>query len=111
MTKEELYKIILQIDEKWEVKEIGIDDIKEEVDIEISYIKEKAQDPETGEECSIYDHREERRWRHLDTLQYKTYIKCRVPRVKNSLGRVNTIGVPWADKLERFTYLVEKKSD
>jgi transposase len=111
MTKEELYKIILEIDDDWSVKAIEIDEDHEEIEVEIEYIKEKAIDPSTKENCSIYDHREERQWRHLDTMQYKTYIKCRIPRVKNSLGKVNTITVPWADKLERFTYLVEKKSD
>ena len=111
MTPEELYKIILDIDENWRVTSIALDETSEEVNVIISYNKEKARDPVTDEECSIYDHREERVWRHLDTMQYKTYIKCTIPRVKNSLGKVNTIIVPWADKLDRFTYLLEKKSN
>ena len=111
MTKEELYKIILEIDSNWEVKEIRLNEELEEVTIEVIYIKDKGIDPESGETCRIYDHREERRWRHLDTMQYKTFISCRIPRVQNSHGKVNTISVPWADKLERFTYLMKKKSD
>lgn len=111
MTPEELYKIILEIDENWEVTSIEVDEKNEEIKVILNYIKAKAVDPSTNEECSIYDHREERSWRHLDTMQYKTYIKCQIPRVKNSLGKVNTISVPWADKLDRFTYLLEKKSD
>jgi transposase len=111
MTPEDFYKIILEIDEKWEVTTIELDDLREEVNVLISYNKPKAIDPITKEECSLYDHREERSWRHLDTMQYKTYIKCCVPRVKNSLGKVNTIAVPWAEKLERVSYLLEKKSD
>jgi transposase len=111
MSPEELYKIILEIDENWEVTSIKADELNEEVFVMINYIKSKAIDPITGEECSLYDHREERIWRHLDTMQYKTFIKCNVPRVKNSLGKVTTIAVPWADKLNRVTYLLEKKSD
>lgn len=111
MTPENLYKIILEIDDNWSVQSIELDSAQDEVNVIIIYNKSKAIDPITGEECSIYDHREERTWRHLDTMQYKTYIKSSIPRVKNSLGKVNTITVPWADKLERFTYLLEKKSD
>ena len=111
MSPEELYKIILEIDENWSVSSIEVDESKEEVSVQIGYNKAKARDPISGEECSLYDHREERVWRHLDTMQYKTYIKSNVPRVKNSLGKVNTIAVPWADKLDRVTYLLEKKSD
>jgi len=111
MTPEDLYKIILQIDNNWEVSRIEVNDNTEEVSVYVSYCTNKAIDPDTKESCSIYDHREERSWHHLDTMQYKTFIKCNVPRVKNSLGKVNTIAVPWADKLDRFTYLLEKKSD
>ena len=55
--------------------------------------------------CSIYDHRNVRR-RHLDTMQFKTFINCKVP-VKSSKG-VKTIKVPWADNYERHTYLFER---
>ncbi|HOI87019.1 hypothetical protein SDC9_21808 [bioreactor metagenome] len=111
MSPEELYKIILEIDENWTVRSIEIDDFNQEVNVYIDYNKSKAKDPETDEECSLYDHREERSWRHLDTMQYKTFIKCSIPRVKNRHGNVNTITVPWADKLNRYSYLLEKKSD
>jgi transposase len=43
----------------------------------------------------------------LDTLQFKTYINCRVPRVKTPSG-TKTITVPWADSFERHTYLFER---
>jgi transposase len=40
-------------------------------------------------------------------MQYKTFINCRVPRVKIDKG-VKTIRVPWADSFERHTYLFER---
>ncbi len=111
MRTEELYQIILEVDKNWSVTSIVLDALHEEVNVFISYNKAKATDPITKEECSLYDHREQRSWRHLDTVHYKTYIKCCIPRVKNSLGKVNTIPVPWADKLNRFSYLMEKKNN
>ena len=53
-----------------------------------------------------YDLRENRRWRDLDTLQFKTFINCRIPRVKTPSG-VKTIDVPWAGGFERHSYLFE----
>jgi transposase len=37
--------------------------------------------PGCGVGCRIYDHREERFWRHLDTMQFQTIVHCRIPRV------------------------------
>ncbi len=111
MSPEDLYKIVLNIDENWSVSNVQLDNKQEEVIVTLFYNKAKAIDPITSELCPIYDHREERSWRHLDTMQYRTYINCKVPRVKNSLGKVNTISVPWADKSDRISYLLEKKSN
>jgi hypothetical protein len=30
--------------------------------------------PECGKNCPLYDHQPERRWRHLDTCQYRTIL-------------------------------------
>jgi len=49
----------------------------------------------------------ERKWRHLDTMQFATEIHARVPRTKCSDCGVKTIAVPWAGKHSRFTLLFE----
>jgi len=47
---------------------------------------------------------ETRRWRHLDLWQYKTIIEAEVPRVKDPrTGRTETVAVPWAEPLSRWT--------
>jgi transposase len=104
----QLYDLLLNLDDNWRVVELKTNLRSHEVDIYVKYIGRQAEDPETGDMLPIYDHRENRRWRHLDTMDYKTYINCCVPRVKDSSGKVKTIRVPWADGFERFTYLFEK---
>jgi len=106
---EDLYQIMLQLDSNWKIEKIGVDDEEERVDIEVKYISKKAADPITGEQLSIYDHCPARQWRHLDTLQYQTFIVARIPRVKNSKGDVNMVEIPWAEKSQRHTILMEKK--
>lgn len=107
MNTERFFDLLLHLDNSWRVKETKTNMKAMEVDIYVEYVGEKAQDPETKEWLALFDHREMRRWRHLDTLQYKTYINCSIPRVKDPSGKVKTIQVPWADDYERFTYLFE----
>ena len=59
--------------------------------------------PECGQACKLHDHAPERRWRHLDTMQFETVLSARVPRSKCLECGVKTIAVPWASPHSRFT--------
>jgi transposase len=50
-----------------------------------------------------YDHGEERRWRHLDSCGFMTWLVARVPRVLCSQCGVQTVQVPWSTPHSRFT--------
>lgn len=101
------YDILLNLDDNWQVTKVNTDIRSGQVDIYIDYIGKEAEDADNGESCPIYDYREIRKWRHLDTLQYKTFILSRVPRIKAKDGKIKTVEVPWAGGFERFTYLFE----
>jgi transposase len=107
MFSENFFDLLLTFGDAWKVERVTVNHQLEEVDVYIRYVGLTAEAPDTLEQCSIYDHRPTRRWRHLDTMQFKTYINCAVPRVKSSKG-VTTIKVPWADNYERHTYLFER---
>jgi len=64
--------------------------------------------PDCGTECRMKDHRDERRWRHLDTMRFETIITCRVPRSDCPEHGVKTIKVPWASPHSRFTLMFER---
>jgi transposase len=51
---------------------------------------------------------EERRWRHLDSCQFKTIIVARVPRLACAAHGTQTVAVPWAEKFSRFSRLFER---
>jgi transposase len=108
MNDKELYTDILGIIPPWQVTGIDLKIEDEEIDIEISHRSKIGYCPECGSECSIYDHRNERRWRHLDSCQMKTYIVCKIPRVKCKHHGIKTIKVPWAESLNRTTFLFER---
>jgi len=108
MFTHEFFDTLLNLDTDWQVSGVSANQAEEDVIIIIKYIGKLATCPETGEICSIYDHAPERLWRHLDTMQFKTYISCQLPRVKNSNGKVITIVPAWASKHERHTHLFER---
>jgi len=97
MEFEKHYKILLELNSDWDVESIEFDHEREEVLVKLIYKSKSYIDPQTNDLCTIYDHRKEREWRHLDTMQYKTFIVSSIPRVQNSQGKVFTIEVPWAD--------------
>jgi transposase len=64
--------------------------------------------PECGHPAPVYDHREARTWRHLDSCQFLTYLVAAVPRVACATHGVLTADVPWSLPHSRFTLLFER---
>ena len=93
----------LNLDSNWEITEVAFNSEADVYTIHVAHKRGvKVACPETGERHSIYDHRRERTWRHTDINEYKCYIRCRIPRVKSSVG-VKSIEVPWADPFDQYT--------
>ncbi len=104
MTEAGFYQRLLLLSDGWEVQDVKVDHSLKEVDVYITYVLQQAQCPITKQQSKIYDYRENHRWRHLDTMQYKTYLNCRVPRVINDDGKITTIEVPWSDYSTHYTF-------
>lgn len=107
MFTENFFTTLLNLEDGWEVQSIQTDLGKAEIYIRVSCRLDQLVDDQTGELCKVYDHAPEREWRHLDTMQYKTYIKCKLPRIIASNGKVKTVQPNWASGYERHTYLFE----
>lgn len=107
MFTESFYNIILNLTEDWVVEHVETDVVKGEVSIQISFVGNQYLDEDSGLVCKLYDHAPSRRWRHLDTLQYRTYLVCRLPRIQCADGKVKTVNPPWASGHERHSYLFE----
>jgi transposase len=96
MESTQFYETLFQFGSDWVVTKVETDHELLQVDVYLAYRRPDAPSPGTGERCPIYDLRAERRWRHLDTMQYTTYLHARVPRVRLPSGDVVTIAIPWA---------------
>lgn len=107
MRDKDLYAQILGIKSPWQVSGVELDLSKGEVTVHVEReSRAKSCCPSCGKESPGYDSRP-RRWRHLDTCQYKTILAADVPRVECKEHGVVTISVPWAEPGSGFTALFE----
>lgn len=102
-----LYERLLDLTAPWRVTNVDLRLEEGEVVVQV-----EASETEWGcPECRERMHRHDstvRRWRHLDTCQFKTIIEARVPRVKCPKHGTVTVRVPWAEAHGRFTALFER---
>jgi len=105
----ELYRQILGVEYPWTVDRVSLN--IEEIVVYVYLVE--APDatwscPTCGEPSTLYDHREERNWRHLDSCQFLTYLVAAAPRVRCATHGVLTADVPWSEPHSRFTLLFER---
>lgn len=101
------YSQLLGLDSSWAVAEVNLDLTGKSVTIFLEYRGSGGVCPDCGCACGLKDHAPERRWRHLDTMQFETVLVARIPRVNCPDCGVKTVSVPWAEKHSRFTLLFE----
>ena len=105
----ELYRQLLGITAPWTVARVTLN--LEEVAVYV-YLTETADAswccPTCGAPATLYDHREERTWRHLDSCQFQTYLVASAPRVCCPTHGVLTANVSWSVPNSRFTLLFER---
>lgn len=108
MDEVSLYETILGLSKPWSVEQVQFDELSQEVCV---YIRADNDDgihcPTCEKACPGYDTRQ-RKWRHLDTCQFKTMVIADVPRVQCAEHSCLTVRVPWAEERSRFTLLFEK---
>ena len=79
MQDRELYQTILGLTPPWSVDGVELRDAEQAIEVVVSAPPETAwRCPECDAPAAGYDH-VERRWRHLDTCQYQTFLHARVP--------------------------------
>ena len=103
------YEQMLNLTKPWTVSAVNLDTTKLRLTIKIGTMPgEKMSCPTCGQPCAREDQREERNWRHLDTMQFETIIVCRTPRISCPEHGVLSVNVPWAGAYSRFTELFER---
>jgi transposase len=112
MRDTELYQTLLGLTPPWEVTAVNITQASAgrplgEIAVTVRWQADSPLTcPSCGQPAPRYDSRP-RRWRHLNTMQWKTYITADVPRVDCPHCGVKQVRVAWAEDASRFTELFE----
>lgn len=107
MTESKFYSELLGLENPWEVESVQLDKQAMEVLVKVRCKQTVWVCPDTRERVHIHEWNT-RRWRHLDTCQFKTVIEASVPRLMYPDGRTKNLDVPWAEGSSRFTALFER---
>ncbi len=104
-----LYQYLLSLQSPWTVSRVNLDVNGHRVDVWAEHSDDVAWScPQCTQRLPLYDHAEERTWRHLDSCQFQTYLHARIPRVACDEHGVVQVTVPWAAPRSRFTLLFER---
>lgn len=93
------YEQALGLKAPWTLKHVDLCVEAQKVTIEVEFNSKQVWADPTNEQAQAHIYGwTVREWRHLDTCQFQTVIKARVPRLKYSNGQVQTLAVPWAER-------------
>lgn len=103
-----LYQQILGDTSPWTVSEVKLDVDKLTIEVRLALRPDALWGCPT---CHTRMHIKEwrpRRWRHLDSCQFKTILTASVPVVECPEHGAQTVQVPWAEGSSRFTQFFER---
>ncbi len=109
MRDTELYRHLLGLVAPWEVSRVELSAEDERVDVWVEHPGgTRFACPDCEGELAVYDHAQERSWRHLDSCAFLTFLHASAPRVACSEHGVRQVRLPWAEPNSRFTTLFER---
>jgi len=103
----QLYQQLLGLSGPWEVGRVTLKREAQEIEVEVRCRETVWGCPTCGQRMQGHG-QEERRWRHLDSCQFKTIVVCAVPRVRCPEHGTQQVAVAWAEPRSRFTRLFER---
>ena len=86
--------------------DVELNEQEGEVVVQVEHDGGPVRCPQCGQPARRYDTRR-RRWRHLDTCEYRTILVAQMQRVLCERHKVKQVGAPWAENRSRFTMRFE----
>jgi len=97
------YGLLLGLSKSWDVTDVILNQDCKSVTIFLEFADLSGVCAACGANCELLDQLQEQRWQHLDTMQVKTILVARIPRVNCARCGVRLIDVSWKDAHARFT--------
>lgn len=109
MEDKSFFTKVLGVKAPWHISRVELNTTEGRVDIYIEHQPGvRFPCPQCQKSCGIYDHAEERAFRHLNVCQMKTYLHARVPRLRCPDHGVQQIVHGLADPNASTTYELER---
>ncbi len=105
MDKIEFFESIMGICYPWAIVDVQKNMQEHHVTVTLRYV-EQYLCPVCGFSGTRHDSRE-RKWRHLDSCEYKTFLVADIPRVQCPEHGVLQVAIPWAEGHAPFTISFE----
>lgn len=104
MESTELYARAIGIENPWRVREVEMEMEGKRIVVRLEVDLEKVRE---GGRYHVHSW-EERKWRHLATMQFETIIEARVPRMEDKgRGSTHLVATPWAEEGRKWTLAFE----
>ena len=108
MDSKELYYALLGLKQLWTVEDALMDVAKQELVVTVVHPpKTRFCCPKCQKELPVFDHAAERRWRHLDSGQFRIFLQAKTPRIDCPEHGKLQVNVPWAELGSRFTIMFQ----
>lgn len=102
-----LYEQRLGLKAPWAVKKVDLSLADQRVVVEVALKRSQVwEDPTDVTKSAHINGWSERQCRHLETCQFETIVKARIPQLKYSDGTVEELTVPWAERCSRVTTMM-----
>lgn len=110
MQDTQLYHQLLGVEAPWFVHSVELDLEAQAVRVSLNFDGRQAAFccPKCGQYANLYDRREPRMWRHLDSCQFQTFLVASLPRVSCKEHGILTPSVFWCEPNSRYTALFER---
>jgi transposase len=110
MDAKTLYGKLLKLTGPWEVVRVEVDEAAHRVDVWVDHEPGvRVACPVCGEFGPVYDHAEERAYRHLDSCEMETYVHVRLPRSQCKAHGVRQILSEFGENGSAMTFAFEKR--
>lgn len=107
---QDLLTELLHLPKPWRIVGWQVDQARRTLNVEVEWPAEVAVlCPVCQAACIVHDHREPRHYRHLDCMEYQTWLVCRLPRSRCEVHGVKTVAVPWSEPLSRMSRMFEAR--
>jgi len=86
---------LVGLNDDWAIGDVQLDTAAQTLTLPLEFVGSRVTCPECGASSAMKDHAPERRWRHLDAMQFQTILTAQIPRCSCDTCGVKTVAVPW----------------